>query len=97
MIGEGFKLDADGYYIEKRAGSTLDYGFDWARWLKKEIIVNSTWSAQNGISCSSSSHDDTSTAVLISGGEAGQTYVVTNTIQTATLTDSRSFRLIVEP
>ena len=97
MIGDGFKQDAEGDYISKRPGSTLDYGYDWTKWIKGEAIVNSTWNVESGLVKTSGSHDNTATAVLISGGEAGKTYTVTNTIQTATLTDSRSFRLIVEP
>lgn len=94
MVRDGFKLDQFGDYIEKLPGSVLDYGFLFEDWLKGEIIVSSTWTLPVGLVEVSSSYDNTSTAVVISGGVAGSTYVVTNTITTAALTDSRSFRIL---
>lgn len=94
MIGDGFKIDSGGQYIEKLAGSRLDYGFLFAAWLQGDTIASSTWSLP-GLTEVSNSHDDTTTAVVISGGTAGSAYVVTNTVQTAAgLIDSRSFRIL---
>lgn len=97
MNGEGFIADQNGYYINKKPSSILDYGFDWSQWLDAEAIETSTWSVQSGLEKSNESHDDTTTSVKISGGVAGETYVVTNTIVTDSgLQDSRSFRIVVE-
>ena len=96
MSGEGFLSDQGGYYIKKKAGSILDYGFLWADWLKGDPIVSSVWSLPAGVAEVSTTHDDTSTTILISGSTAGE-YVAANTVQTAAgLTDAREFRLIVE-
>lgn len=94
MVGDGFKVDQFGDYIEKRPGSVLDYGFLFEDWLKGEPIISSAWTLPGELAEVSNSYDATSTAVVISGGVAGGTYVVTNTITTAALTDSRSFRIL---
>lgn len=90
----GFQSDLDGDYIEKKAGSILDYGFIWEKWLSNDTIASSTWSLPSPLTEVSKSFDGTTTAVIISGGLAGTSYTVTNTITTSKgLTDSRSFRL----
>lgn len=97
MSADGFRTDQDGSYAVKKAGSTLDYGFLWGDWLKGDHIVSSTWDLGSGLNEVSNTFDDSSTAVLISAGSAGVSYLVTNTVTTAAgLIDSRSFRLIVE-
>jgi len=97
MKGDGFLQDQEGYYIEVGVDDVLDFGFTWDGWLKDDHIANSTWSAPDGLTISSSTYDSTETAALISGFAAGSVYTVTNTVQTAAgLRTRRSFRLIVE-
>lgn len=94
-MNNGFQADQGGDYIEKRPGSVLDYGFLWADWLKDAVIANSVWSLPEPLLEVSKSHDDTSTAVVISGWQQGGVIVVKNTITTDSgLTDSRVFRIV---
>lgn len=95
MIEQGFQTDQHGYWIEKKQGSILDYGFFWGAWLKGDTIASSSWELPAALSEVSSAHDDGTTSVVISGWVDGETYVATNTIVTAGgLTDDRSFRII---
>lgn len=95
MTGDGFKSDSNGSYIEKLPGSILDYGFLFEDWLKGDTITSSVWTLPAGLTEVSKSHDASTTAIVISGGVAGATYVINNTIITAGgLTDSRSFRIL---
>lgn len=69
----------------KRANEVLDYEFDWLTkgWLKtSEEISTSTWTATTGITIETDSNTTTTTTVWVSGGTAGNTYKLTNTITT---------------
>ena len=57
------------------------YGFDWGPYLGDGVTIDtSEWIVEAGITADSDSHDDTTTSVKISGGEAGKQYRVTNRI-----------------
>lgn len=73
------------YQKTKRAGSTLDYVFDWTDedWLDTgELIVTSVWTEPTGITVLTTSNTDTTTTIWILGGTAGETYKFSNTITT---------------
>lgn len=79
-------------YAEKGPDERLDYGFDWAAdpqqggpWLDTDdTITTSTWSTVAGLTVETpGTHDDTSTAVFVSGGALGSTYPLVNQITTA--------------
>ena len=89
----------------KDPDATLDFGFDWGtKWLQTgETLSSSAWAADSGLTIESSPDpttiiDDTTTAAWVSGGTAGASYILTNTVVTsAGRTDERSFRIhIVE-
>ena len=91
----GFYTDAQGYITMKQANATLDYGFDWTSWLNGDTIAGSVWAVETGLTkgAESISADRRFTSVFLSGGTAGSTYLVTNTITTGTgRSDSRTFR-----
>lgn len=74
----------------------LDYSLDWGPWLDGDTISTSNWVVESPlvIESGTESFDSTTTVLFISGGTAGQTYLVTNTITTAGgRTDERSFEL----
>ncbi len=73
------------YQKTKGEGDQLDWGFDWVAkgWLDTgELIVSSSWSASTGITILTSSNTTTTTTIWLSGGTAGETYVLTNTVTT---------------
>jgi len=74
----------------------LDYSLDWGPWLDGDTISTSNWVVASPlvIESGTESFDSTTTVLFISGGTAGQAYLVTNTITTAAgRTDERSFEL----
>lgn len=75
-------------YLKDPAAS-LDYTIDWgAGYLGLERIAGSSWSIEPAgeLSVVSSSANETTTSVTLSGGIAGTVYRVTNHV---TLTDAR--------
>ncbi len=60
----------------------LDYGVNWAAWLDGDVILNSTWSADPGITIEADSATDSVATVWLSGGAVGKSYQVTNHITT---------------
>lgn len=81
----------------KHSGATLDYRIDWSAWLDTDTIATSTWSADPGITKQADFHDSHAATVWLSGGTAGQSYTVTNTITTADgRTEQRALTIIVE-
>lgn len=98
----GFKQDAQGSYIEKDPAAQLTYVLNWADWMPQGDSLSSTTFAVSTITGASnvtivSSGVQGNTAyVQLSGGSAGNTYVVTNTIVTTNgATDARRFKLKV--
>lgn len=78
--------------------ATLDYSIDWGPWLVADTITASTWVADSGITIvpASETFDDTTTRLFLSGGTAGQNYVLTNTITTTgSRIDERSIQINV--
>lgn len=80
----------------KDPDAILSYGFNWTEWLNGDTIATSDWLLPSGITEDSASNTTTATQIIISGGTAGTSYVVTNRITTAGgLTEDRSFTLQV--
>lgn len=88
--------------VVHHAGSNLDYSCNWFPdrdpWLEVgETISTSSWVVTGDDAAlikGTSTKDNTSTTVWVSGGTVGADYVLTNTIVTsASRTDSRSITL----
>lgn len=80
----------------KDPSAVLDFAIDWATWLGSDTIATSTWSAPAGIAVDSSANSPTRATVWLSGGTAGNTYQLTNTIVTAGgRTDQRTIAIEV--
>lgn len=84
--------------IQKDPHSTLDYKINWSTWLEGDIIISSVWSVPTGLVDEGlSEFTDTTTTVWLSGGTAGTSYVITNTITTAAgRTEDDSFKITVK-
>jgi len=71
----------------KDPDAVLDYKFDWAAWLADaspdDTISTSTLTVDSGLTKDSDTNDTTEAIVWLSGGTAGNTYRVTNSIVTA--------------
>ena len=98
----GFKQDVQGSYIEKDPGATLIYSLDWSDWLEgSDLVANSTMTVNTiagaaNVNVVSSGISGNVTYAELSGGSAGNTYTVTNTITTDNgLIDVRRFKLKV--
>ncbi len=77
--------------VDKDPTAELDYGLDWSDWLgTSETITTSTWTVPTGITVSTDSNHaedpnvpgGTDTKVWLTGGTAGTSYLVVNTIVT---------------
>jgi hypothetical protein len=66
----------------KDPAAKLDYKLDWLSWLGDDTISASIWTVPDGITKVSDTFEDTSATVWLSGGEAGRSYTVVNTITT---------------
>ena len=63
---------------------TLDFLQDWALWLASgDTIASSVWTVETGLTVDSETNTNTDATAVISGGDAGKTYKVENTITTA--------------
>ena len=63
----------------KDPDAVLDYPMDWSDWLASgATIAASTWEADTGITKVRDTKTADRTVVWLSGGEAGENYVVTN-------------------
>jgi hypothetical protein len=81
----------------KDPNAVLDYSIDWTRWLAGDQIAASEWIVPSGLTKMADSKTATSATVWLSGGTAGQSYIVTNRITTAAgRTEDRSFTIRVE-
>jgi hypothetical protein len=82
----------------KDPNAILDYKFDWSNWLGTgEIIASHTMTVDTGITNVSSSNDDDSVTIWLSGGTAGGRYNVTCRITTDTLparVEDRTMRIL---
>ena len=73
------------YVKIKDPDAVLDYGLDWSNWLASgETISSSSWVVETGLTKDSSSNTTTTATVWLSGGTAGRTYRITNSIVTST-------------
>lgn len=71
------------------------YGFDWSAWIGSDTITASAWTVPAGLANVSEANSATQTSIKLSGGTEGETYLLTNTITTATSDEiePRSFYL----
>jgi hypothetical protein len=93
-----FQTDGGALWATQNAGSELDYTLDWSETVGfGDAIANSEWTAEAGLSLAAKSFTDTTATAWISGGIAGRSYGVTNTIITsAGRRDSKTFRIEVK-
>lgn len=95
---EAWLLDSIGYYKEKDADETLDYGHDWTEWLEAtDGVSTSTWAADSGVTLSGASSASNITSTLIAGGTTGTRYTITNTVTcTSGRIVQRSFGILIK-
>jgi hypothetical protein len=81
----------------KDPDAVIPYSFDWSDWLGGETILTSEWIVPAGITLQNEAVDAPGqiTTIVLSGGTAGETYLITNRITTATRTEDRSMRIPV--
>lgn len=81
----------------KDPSDDLDYQWDWSTWLADgETIQTVVITSDVGITVDDDSHDDTSVTVWLSGGTAGEEYLVAARITTNQLrTVEKSMRIVV--
>ena len=93
-----FNQDSTGYWIEKDPDAILDYPMNWSSWLETgETLLTSSWLVDNGLTKDRENNTTTTSVVWLSGGVAGQTYLVTNRITTSlNRQEDRSFRIKVQ-
>ncbi len=94
--------------MTKDPDSTLDYGFNWAGWLRSdETVVSSAWAVVSddddaltiGEDEYASTNSGTVTKVWLSGGTLNATYRITNHIVTSSdppRIEDRSFTLKIK-
>ena len=84
--------------FRKDPDEVLDYQFDWSEWLQSgETISTSTWEVETGITKDSDTNTTTTTTIYLSSGTDGETYTITNTIETnVSRTAVRSAEVVVE-
>jgi len=71
-----------GAAINKHPGSVLTYQFDWTEWLGADTLATSSWVVETGITKVQDSNTTTDALIKLSGGSAGSSYKVVNTITT---------------
>lgn len=70
------------YWPDKDPDEIADYQIDWVGRLDGDSIAASTWVVPSGIIKDSDTFASTSTTIWLSGGAAGETYVLVNRITT---------------
>ncbi len=80
----------------KSASSIYEFVVTWTTELGGDLIVTSSWAAETGITIDSDSKTTATTTVWLSGGTAGKTYKLTNTIVSATRTYEQTFFIRVQ-
>lgn len=81
----------------KEQDATTTYGIDWTQWLDGRTIVSSAWDVPAGLTNEAESNTTTSTAIQLSGGTWGQSFIVTNTVTLNTTdVESRSIVIIIQ-
>lgn len=72
----------------------LDYHIDWSDWLDGDVIIDSEWIVEDGLTLVDSHHDDTQAVAWVSGGQARAKYFMTNRIITSgSRIDDRTIRI----
>jgi len=72
--------------FEHSPGASLDYGFDYSKWLATgETIVDSVWADVGGLTLSNGQIEGGKTSVFATGGVANTIYYLANTITTSTV------------
>lgn len=96
-MATSFQTDGVGLWAEQDFGSQLDYTLDWTAGLDiGDVIADSQWTAEAGLIVSNKTFGDVQTTAWLSGGIAGRSYSVSNTVTTSTgRRDVRTFRLFV--
>ncbi|MFQ5783623.1 MAG: hypothetical protein ACE5H8_02215 [Alphaproteobacteria bacterium] len=80
--------------MTKDPDAVLPYRIDWTAWLAGDSIAASAWIVPAGLTKVGEAIEGDVAVVTLSGGTAGETYVVTNRITTTDgRTDDRSFTL----
>lgn len=81
----------------KDPDATLNYTFDWSRWLESgETIASAAFTVESGLTKGAESNTTTTAQVTLSGGTAGETYDVTCRITTnAAQIDDRTIQIAV--
>lgn len=70
-------------WAPKTPGEIRDYDVDWSAYLDGDTVASSTWDVPAGLSIITTANDDTSATIRVSGGTAGESYLLANTITTA--------------
>lgn len=87
-----------GWRVTKDPDAVLFYGVDWSDWLGEgETIATSEWLLPEGDELVNEADfsDNITTTIKLSGGVAGQDYIITNRIETsAGQTDDRSITIL---
>lgn len=100
----GFRADRDGAYIDKDPEATLDYSIDWTDWMPASDTINtSNWAVtspagdSDPITVSSDAKTSYVSTAVLTGGTAGNSYTLNNTIVTSNnITERRHFRVFVK-
>lgn len=66
----------------KDPDAVLDYAVDWTLWLAGDEIATSDWTVPVGLTKVTDTNTATKATVWLSGGQAGQSYTITNRITT---------------
>lgn len=70
--------------IPKDPSAVLDYSLDWSSWLASgESLTCSYWTADSGITATTTTTTTSISTVWLSGGTAGTSYNLKNTIGTS--------------
>ncbi len=80
----------------KDPNAVLDYVLDWGAWLVSDTISTSNWTVPSGITKDSSTNTTTTATIWLSGGTAGEEYLLINRITTAAgRTEDRTIQITV--
>jgi len=71
------------FYSEKDPSDVVDYTIKWESFLGGETISTSVWTAEAGLVIDSELEDTFNAIVTVSGGTAGNVYLLSNRITTS--------------
>lgn len=82
--------------FQKDPLSVLDYSITWALWLGDDTIASSSWTIPVGLGNAGSAFSRSTTTIWLTGGTAGTSYSVYNTITTSGgRTEKRTIKVTV--